>query len=129
MLPNQRAARNAGRAALFELKCNYFATTSKMDLNYLLETHASNDPLERCRAKPRQSALSKAVIEFSGAATSCTVWNVSEIGACIGIICQRTIPDHFNLIIPRDRSRHTCRVIWRKHKQSRISIRLGVAFQ
>jgi hypothetical protein len=51
MLPNQRAAQNAGRAALFELKCNYFATTSKMGLDYLLETHAPNDPLERTQSE------------------------------------------------------------------------------
>jgi hypothetical protein len=85
------------------------------------------------RANPRQSTLKKAIIEFSGAAktaaSSCTDWNVSEVGACIGVICQRDIPDQFNLVMPNDHSRRACRVVWRKQKQNRISIRLGVAFQ
>ena len=85
------------------------------------------------RTAPRQQALIKAIIEAGGVAravvTSCTVWNIPAIGACVGVICQHNIPDQFNLIIPKDNSRHTCRVIWRKQKQNRISLRLGVTFQ
>ena len=89
------------------------------------------------RANPRQPALKKAVIEFNGAAgavaTSCTVRNLSETGACIGAIAPPGIPDHFDLVMPNDDSRRACRVVWRKSKQNqtqnRTSIQLGVAFQ
>jgi hypothetical protein len=86
--------------------------------------------LRLSRVNQRQRGLKKGVIEFDGTAgVSCTVWNVSEDGACIAAITPPGIPDHFDLVMLSDLSRRTCRVVWRKLKRNRASIQLGVAFQ
>jgi hypothetical protein len=86
--------------------------------------------LRQSRANPRQRVLKKGVIEFNGAADiSCTVWNVSKSGACVAVISPPGIPDYFDLVMLSDYSRRACRVAWRKLKQDRTSIWLGVVFQ
>jgi PilZ domain len=71
----------------------------------------------------RRRVLKAAVIEFNRAGgISCTVRNVSERGACLGVASPLGIPDEFDLVVESDRLRHTCHVAWRSEKQ------IGVAF-
>ena len=53
---------------------------------------------------------------------SCTVKNLSSIGACLSVASTYRLPDTFELTFEHGRSRRSCRVIWRTDDK------LGVAF-
>ena len=53
----------------------------------------------------------------------CTVRNVSQLGACLGVGSSVGIPETFDLVIGQDHTPRPSRVIWRKERE------LGIAFQ
>ena len=62
-------------------------------------------------------------MEFNGAGgISCTIRNMSELGACLAVESPLGIPDVFDLVLKTDGSRYSCNVAWRSEKQ------IGVAF-
>jgi hypothetical protein len=74
------------------------------------------------RANPRHHVLKTGTIEFGGATIDCSVRNVSHAGAALNVASPVGIPENFNLIVPSDKLRFACRVIYRKEK------RIGIAF-
>lgn len=74
------------------------------------------------RAAPRNRVLKAGTIEFNGGAIDCMVRNRSDAGAALDVTSPLGIPERFTLVIPVDRARIPCRIVWRKEK------RIGVAF-
>jgi PilZ domain len=62
-------------------------------------------------------------IEFSGAAFSCMVRNLSTSGAALDVPSVIGIPDRFTLTIPTEDLHFPCHTIWREE------MRVGVAFE
>ena len=58
--------------------------------------------------------------KIAGSVIDCTVRNLSKVGAALDVPTPVGIPDQFDLVIPSDALRLSCRVIWR--------IRIGVRF-
>jgi|SRR5829696_2924667 len=80
--------------------------------------------MEHKRDGVRRRVLKGATLEFNGAGgISCTVRNISELGACLAVESPLGIPDVFELVVKTDGSRHSCNVAWRSEKQ------IGVAFE
>lgn len=81
--------------------------------------------MEERRTELRKRALMAGKIAFKGhgAAIDCTVRNLSAGGACLEVGSPLGVPDTFDLVLDRDHSSHSCRVVWRSEK------RIGVAFQ
>jgi hypothetical protein len=75
------------------------------------------------RAAPRQRMLKAASIEFSGSTIDCVVRNISETGAAIEVASPVGIPAEFNLVMPGNIAKRSCRMVWVKDK------RIGVAFK
>lgn len=73
----------------------------------------------------RKRALMGAKIAFKyhGATINCAVRNISLGGACLEVESPLGVPDTFDLVLERDQSSRSCRVVWRSEK------RIGVAFQ
>jgi hypothetical protein len=74
------------------------------------------------RIAPRYRVTKPAKIDHGGDKIECVIRDISATGAAIEISNLVRIPDTFVLIIPEDRLRLTCRVVWRKE------FRIGVAF-
>jgi hypothetical protein len=74
------------------------------------------------RRAVRRRAFKGGTIEFDGAAFSCAVRNLSEIGAALTVPYEKPIPEEFMLIMETGQIVRRCRVIWRKENQ------IGVAF-
>ena len=65
------------------------------------------------RSSPRTKTLKGAQIFWpAGSAVKCIVRNLSETGAKIEV--HSPVPAAFELVFDSDRSRHSCRVVWRK---------------
>ena len=77
------------------------------------------------RSAPRMRTLQGAQIadRQNGAAISCVVRNLSTTGACLLVVSHDRVPDSFDLVLNRDKSRYPCRVLWRTANQ------VGVEFQ
>lgn len=75
------------------------------------------------RAAPRRPVRKAGTIEFSGAAFSCMVRNLSTSGAALDVPSVIGIPDRFTLVIPTDDLQFRCHTIWREE------MRVGVAFE
>lgn len=86
--------------------------------------------LRQSRGSVRMPLLKKGFIQFraleSKVSVPCTVWNLSDTGACIRVIAPPGMPKRFDLIIGH--SRRACAVVWQKSNTSQ-SIQLGIAFQ
>ncbi|WP_300176311.1 PilZ domain-containing protein [Bradyrhizobium sp.] len=67
--------------------------------------------------------LKAASIEFSGGTIDCVVRNISETGAALEVASPVGIPAEFNLVMPGNIAKRSCRVVWVKDK------RIGVAFK
>ena len=78
--------------------------------------------MDEHRVAARHRVLKAGTISFGGDGIDCTVRNLSETGAALEVITPLFIPDRFTLIIPTDRLRRPCHIVWRKEK------RMGVAF-
>jgi hypothetical protein len=77
------------------------------------------------RRAPRVRTLQLAQIpdQHDGAAIGCVVRNLSATGACLLVVSHDRVPDSFDLVLSRDKSRYPCRVLWRTANQ------VGVEFQ
>ena len=70
----------------------------------------------------RRRVLKSATIEFDCSAFSCTVRNISEVGAALDLPSSFGIPHEFQLVIETNQMTRQCRTIWRKEN------RIGVTF-
>jgi PilZ domain len=76
------------------------------------------------RIAPRYRLSRPAQIEYGGDKTPCTIRDLSITGAALELSDQNaTIPSAFTLIVPEDKLRLLCRVVWRK------PFRIGVIFE
>jgi hypothetical protein len=75
------------------------------------------------RIAPRHRVMKPAKIEYGGIKTPCTIRDLSVTGAALEVSELGKIPATFNLIMPEDRLKLACRVVWRR------DYRLGVAFE
>ena len=74
------------------------------------------------RIAPRYRVAKPAKIDHGGDKIECVIRDISATGAAIEISNLVRIPDTFVLIVPEDRLRLNCRVVWRKE------FRIGVTF-
>jgi PilZ domain-containing protein len=75
------------------------------------------------RVAPRYRVSKPAEIEYGGDKTPCTIRDLSETGAALevsGFVGQ--VPTAFTLIIPEDKLKLPCRVVWR------TALKIGVTF-
>ena len=76
------------------------------------------------RRCPRQRVFKAGTIGINRAgAISCTVRNLSPLGACVEVAAPFGIPEWFDLTIAPENIVHHCRMVW--HSANRI----GVAFE
>ncbi len=75
------------------------------------------------RIAPRHRVMKPAKIEYGGIKTPCTIRDLSVTGAALEVSELGKIPATFNLIMPEDRLKLACRVVWRR------DYRLGVDFE
>jgi hypothetical protein len=74
------------------------------------------------RAQPRQRIFKAGTIEFDGTAVSCTVRNISSIGAGLEVENAEGIPHEITLNIRSCEARQHAFVVWRRER------RIGIAF-
>jgi hypothetical protein len=75
------------------------------------------------RIAPRYRVSKPAQIEYGGDMTPCTIRDLSATGAAIELADpSATVPPAFTLLIPEDRLKLPCRVVWRR------TFKMGVAF-
>jgi hypothetical protein len=76
------------------------------------------------RAAPRHRVSKAAQIDYGGDKTPCTVRDLSVTGAAIELSdLMAPVPKSFTLVLPEDKLKLPCRVVWRK------GFRMGVAFE
>lgn len=75
------------------------------------------------RKAPRRRVLKAGTIIFSDARASCTIRNISDLGAALEVAGPLGIPHEFNLTIDSDHTTRQCRVVWRTER------RIGVKFE
>jgi hypothetical protein len=80
--------------------------------------------MEERRIKRRQRSLKAGKIVFNRqlSVIDCTVRDLTDEGACLVVGSPVGLPKSFELLIPFDRFKRTCRVIWKS------SDRIGVTF-
>ena len=74
------------------------------------------------RIAPRVRVMKAAKIEYGGIKTPCVIHDLSETGALDISELNGKIPRVFNLIMPEEKLKLPCRVVWRG------AFRIGVAF-
>jgi hypothetical protein len=76
------------------------------------------------RAAPRLRVAKPAKIEDGGFMVACTIRDLSLTGAAVEITDLNTkfIPATFTLVVPEDRLKLACRLVWR------AAFRIGVEF-
>ena len=75
------------------------------------------------RVAPRYRVAKPAQIEFGRDKAPCTIRDLSVTGAALQLSGRSaTIPAAFTLIVPEDKLKIPCRVVWRR------AYRIGVAF-
>ena len=75
------------------------------------------------RRSVRHRVFQPAKIAFGRAGiVDATLRNISDHGALLQVASPLGIPESFNLLLDRDRTRKPCHVVWRKEKQ------IGVEF-
>jgi hypothetical protein len=76
------------------------------------------------RIAPRYRLSKAAQIDHGGDRTPCTIRDLSMTGAALELIDRSAlVPDAFTLVVPEDRLKLPCRVVWR------TGYRMGVAFE
>jgi hypothetical protein len=84
---------------------------------------STQSPIDDRRKAKRQRAFKSAKIAFGqGAAIDCMVRNESSDGACLEVASPIGVPSTFDLVLDRDHSKRSCRVIWISERK------IGVAF-
>ena len=74
------------------------------------------------RIAPRLRVMKPAKIDYGGYKRDCVIRDLSVTGAALEVMDQASIPAMFNLIVPADRLKLSCRVVWRR------GFRMGVTF-
>jgi hypothetical protein len=75
------------------------------------------------RIATRYRASKAAQIDHGGDKTPCIIRDLSETGAAIELSdLSARIPETFTLIVPEDKLKLRCRVVWRK------GYRMGITF-
>jgi hypothetical protein len=74
------------------------------------------------RRAPRRAVLRAGRISFADEGMTCTVRNISAIGASIGGANLNGIPDNFTLVLEMESTARLCTVVWRNKTQ------IGVRF-
>jgi hypothetical protein len=74
------------------------------------------------RIAPRYRVAKPAKLDHGGDKINCIIRDLSATGAALEISDIVRVPQNFILIIPEDRLRLPCHVVWRKE------FRIGVAF-
>ena len=75
------------------------------------------------RIAPRYRVSKPAQIEYGGDKIPCIIRDLSETGAAIELSdLSARIPETFTLIVPEDKLKLRCRVVWRK------GYRMGITF-
>lgn len=71
--------------------------------------------MEERRKKRRARALKAGKIVFNRrlSVIDCTVRNLTNDGACLVVSSPIGVPDNFDLLIPIDNLKRSCRVIWK----------------
>lgn len=76
------------------------------------------------RVAQRRPVRKAGMIEFPGAAFSCMIQNLSDVGAALDVSSSTGIAEHFTLVIgERGGDGVRCRSVWRKERQ------VGVVFE
>ena len=76
------------------------------------------------RIAPRYRLSKAALIDYGGDKTPCTIRDLSVTGAALELSdLSATVPEAFTLLVPEDRLKLPCRVVWRK------AYKIGVNFE
>ena len=76
------------------------------------------------RVAPRFRVSKAALIEYGGDKTPCIIRDLSVTGAALELSdLSMTVPAAFTLLVPEDKLKLPCRVVWRK------GFKMGVAFE
>ena len=75
------------------------------------------------RVAPRVRVMKAAKINYGGDKYPCVVRDISSTGAALEFSDLIRIPDGFTLIMPDERLKLPCRVVWRR------DYRVGVQFE
>ena len=76
------------------------------------------------RIAPRYRLSKAAHIDYGGDKTPCTIRDLSVTGAAIEVTdLSALIPEAFTLVVPEDKLKLPCRVVWR------TGYKLGVTFE
>ena len=75
------------------------------------------------RVAPRIRVMKAAKINYGGHKYPCVVRDISSTGAALEFPDLIRIPDEFTLIMPDERLKLLCRVVWRR------DYRIGVRFE
>ena len=78
---------------------------------------------EERRKNPREDIDEPAIIFGDGSSIRCRVVNLSKDGAAIELRDPSLARSHFSLMLERDRSVRSCRLVWTKQD------RIGVSFE
>jgi hypothetical protein len=78
--------------------------------------------MAKTRVAPRVRVNKPAKIDHGGDKINCIIRDLSATGAALEITDIVRLPDNFVLLIPEDRLKLPCRVVWRSE------YRLGVTF-
>ena len=65
------------------------------------------------RAAPHR-VMKPAQIEFGGYKRECVIRDISTTGAALEVMDQASTPRHFNLIVPEDKLKLPCAIVWRR---------------
>ena len=74
------------------------------------------------RIAPRVRVNKPAKIDHGGDKIDCIIRDISATGAALEISNIVRVPDNFTLIMPEERLRLPCHVVWRRE------FRIGIAF-
>jgi hypothetical protein len=74
------------------------------------------------RTMPRHSVNRNATIAFEGRKVSCTIQNISPIGAALDVSSAISVPHEITLLMANGHLSQHCYVVWRKPRC------LGVTF-
>jgi PilZ domain len=76
------------------------------------------------RIAPRYRMSKPAQIDYGGDKTPCTIRDLSVTGAALELSeLSAAIPEAFTLVVPEDKLKLPCRVVWRN------GYRMGVTFE
>ena len=81
-----------------------------------------NTAVVETRVAPRVRVMKAAKMDYGGDKYPCVVRDISSTGAALDFSDLVRVPDEFTLIIPDDRLKLSCRVVWRRE------YRVGVRF-